>query len=86
VSESAVSVSRVSNEQTLKTVMWTTAKIAPWVVFGPITGVMSGWAINHLHHGRPFHALGCVVANVTILLSFPALTATILHACGVFPH
>lgn len=52
---------------------------APWVVFGPITGVMSGLAIRSFRAGRPARAVLWLIANVCTVLSIPLLTATILR-------
>jgi len=52
-------------------------RVAPWVVFGPITGVMSEAAIAAYKKGRPVVAGLYVAANVGILVSMPILTALI---------
>jgi len=56
-----------------------TARLGPWVIFGPITGVMSGAAIRCFRRGR--WGLGCfwLALNLFILLALP-LTTTLLAA------
>lgn len=53
-------------------------RLAPWVVFGPITGVMSEAAIAAFRQRRPVLGGLYVLANVSILVAMPALTAAIL--------
>jgi hypothetical protein len=53
-------------------------RLAPWVVFGPITGVMSEAAIAAFRNRRPVLGGLCVLANVGILVGMPVLTAAIL--------
>ncbi|MES2895752.1 MAG: hypothetical protein V4759_06955 [Pseudomonadota bacterium] len=50
-------------------------RLSPWVVFGPITGVLSELALRSHRRGRPVLAISYVVLNVAILLAIPALTA-----------
>lgn len=50
-------------------------RIAPWVAFGPITGVMSERAIHWYRKGDKVLAGLYVLANITVLVSIPALTA-----------
>lgn len=50
-------------------------RLSPWVVFGPITGVLSELALRSHRRGRPMLAISYVVLNVAILLAIPALTA-----------
>lgn len=50
-------------------------RASPWVVFGPITGVLSELALRSHRRGRPVLAISYVVLNVAILLAIPALTA-----------
>lgn len=50
-------------------------RLSPWVVFGPITGVLSEMALRSHRRGRPILAVSYVVLNVAILLAIPALTA-----------
>jgi hypothetical protein len=49
-------------------------RIAPWVAFGPITGVMSERAIHCYRKGDRVLAGLYVVANITVLIGIPALT------------
>ena len=49
-------------------------RIAPWVAFGPITGVMSERAIHCYREGDRVLAGLYVVANITVLIGIPALT------------
>lgn len=53
-------------------------RLAPWVVLGPITGVMSEAAIAAFRKRRPILGVLYVVLNVSILASMPLLTAAIL--------
>ena len=49
-------------------------RVAPWLVFGPITGLMSERAIRCYQNGDRVLAGLYVVANLTVLLAIPALT------------
>jgi hypothetical protein len=53
----------------------TALRIAPWVTFGPISGVMSERAIRCYRNGDQVLAVLYVVANVSVLLGIPSLTA-----------
>jgi len=53
-------------------------RLAPWVVFGPITGVMSEAAIAAFRKRRPVLGAFYVLANIAILLAMPTLTAALL--------
>lgn len=53
-------------------------RLAPWVVMGPITGVMSEAAIAAFRKRRPVLGVMYVVLNIGILAAMPALTAAIL--------
>jgi hypothetical protein len=57
----------------------TLAYAAPWVVFGPITGVMSGVAIRCFRAGQPVRGVLWLLANLGVLLSIPALTVAVLR-------
>ena len=59
----------------------TLLRIAPWVAFGPVTGILSERAIRC--HARGEYVLAClyVVLNVAFLVSLPVLTAKI--AAGI---
>jgi hypothetical protein len=57
--------------------LWRTAQIAPWIVFGPITGIMSGLALRCLRNKRPGLAVICLILNVAIVASIPLATAAI---------
>jgi hypothetical protein len=56
----------------------TALRLAPWIVFGPITGVMSEAALSAFRRGRPALGCLCILLNVSILVSVPALTTAIL--------
>jgi len=58
-------------------VLWRTAQIAPWIVFGPITGIMSGLALRCLRNKQPVLAVICLILNVAIVASIPLATAAI---------
>jgi hypothetical protein len=53
-------------------------RLAPWVVLGPITGVMSEAAIAAFRNRRPVLGACCVLLNIAVLVAIPALTAAIL--------
>lgn len=53
-------------------------RLAPWVVFGPITGVMSEAAVAAFRNRRPVLGGICVLLNVGVLVAMPALTAALL--------
>jgi hypothetical protein len=57
-------------------------RVAPWVVFGPITGVMSEAAIAAFKNRRPVLGGLCVLCNIGILVAIPTLTAAILAYNG----
>jgi hypothetical protein len=52
-------------------------RVAPWVVFGPITGFFTEWAWRMLRAGRPVRAVLLVCANIAVVASIPLLTAVI---------
>ena len=54
-------------------------RLSPWLVFGPITGVMSEAAVFHFRRGRRVLGALCVVLNVGVLLGIPLLTAYLAH-------
>ena len=60
------------------TVLWRTAQIAPWIVFGPITGVMSGLALRCLRNKQPGLAAIWLIANVAVVGSIPLVTALLV--------
>jgi len=49
-------------------------RVAPWLAFGPITGVMSERAIHCYRKGDRLLAGLYVLANISVLVSIPALT------------
>lgn len=50
-------------------------RLSPWVVFGPITGVLSEMALRAYRKQKPIIAGLYVVLNVGILVAIPTLTA-----------
>jgi hypothetical protein len=58
-------------------------RLAPWLVFGPITGVMSEAAFSAFRRGRPVIGALYLILNVAILVGMPVLTATILASTKV---
>ena len=62
----------------LRTLSFGALRVAPWVVFGPITGLMSEAAIAAYRKGRIMRAGFYVAANIGILVSMPLLTALIV--------
>lgn len=52
-------------------------RVAPWVVFGPITGLFSEWALHALRRGQPRRAAAIVVLNMMVVGSIPLLTLII---------
>jgi hypothetical protein len=58
-------------------------RLVPWLVFGPITGVMSEAAVAAFRRGRPVLGGFWVLLNVAVLIGIPMLTAAILaHSAG----
>ena len=52
-------------------------RLAPWLVFGPITGVMSERAIHWYRKGDRLLAGLYVLANISVLFAIPALTVLV---------
>ena len=52
-------------------------RVAPWLVFGPITGVMTERAIRCYQNGDRVLALLYVVANALVLIAIPSLTVAL---------
>lgn len=50
-------------------------RVAPWVVFGPITGFMCERALASFRRREPVLGTLYVILNVAILLAIPAVTA-----------
>ena len=50
-------------------------RVAPWLVFGPITGFMCERALASFRRREPVLGTLYVVLNVAILLAIPAVTA-----------
>lgn len=50
-------------------------RVAPWLVFGPITGFMCERALASFRRREPVLGALYVVLNVAILLAIPAVTA-----------
>ena len=57
-------------------------RLAPWVVFGPITGFFSEHAARALSRRAPWLALSYVLLNVAVLLAIPAVTAILAARLG----
>jgi hypothetical protein len=53
----------------------TALKVAPWIILGPISGLMTNRAIRCYQNGDRVLAGLYVAANVTVLIAIPALTA-----------
>ena len=53
----------------------TAARLAPWLVFGPITGLMSEAAIQCFRTGRRRTGALYIALNIAILLALPLATA-----------
>jgi hypothetical protein len=49
-------------------------RLAPWLIFGPITGLMSEWALRSFRRGQRVRAGAIVVLNILVLASIPLLT------------
>jgi hypothetical protein len=62
----------------LRTISFAALRVAPWVVFGPITGVMSEAALGAFRKGRPVLGGIYILANLTILVSMPVATALLV--------
>ena len=69
---------KFTERPSLRTLSFGALRVAPWVVFGPITGVMSEAAIAAYRKGQRMRAGFYVVANIGILVSMPVLTALIV--------
>ena len=54
-------------------------RACPWIVFGPITGLMSEAAALSFRKGRPWLGLFYVALNVGVLVGLPLITAVIAH-------
>ena len=52
-------------------------RAAPWLVFGPITGVLSERALRCYRRGDRVLAVLYVILNVSILIAIPSLTAAL---------
>jgi len=52
-------------------------RIMPWIVFGPITGICTGLALDALMRGQRLRAAAILCANVAILISIPILTTVL---------
>lgn len=52
-------------------------RVAPWVVFGPITGFMCERALRSYRKGHPILAGLYITLNVLTLIAIPTLTAYI---------
>lgn len=52
-------------------------RAAPWLVFGPITGVLSERALRCYRQGDRVLAILYVILNVSILIAIPSLTAAL---------
>jgi hypothetical protein len=62
----------------LRSLSFGALRVAPWVVFGPITGIMSEAAIAAYRKGHRMRAGAYVALNIAILASMPLLTALIV--------
>jgi hypothetical protein len=58
-----------------RTLALSVARLGPWVVFGPITGLMSEAAVRCFQNGKPRLALLWLTANALILIALPVATA-----------
>lgn len=52
-------------------------RVAPWLVFGPITGALSERALRCYRNGDRVLAGLYVILNVSILIAIPSLTAAL---------
>lgn len=52
-------------------------RVAPWVVFGPITGFFTNRAVSAFLKGRPSMAVLMIILNIVIVASIPALTVAV---------
>lgn len=52
-------------------------RLAPWLIFGPITGFFTEWALRTYRGGRPVLAALLICANIAAVASIPLLTAAI---------
>lgn len=63
----------------LRAAVLTGLRLSPWLVFGPITGLMSEAAVFHFRNGRRLVGALCIVLNVSVLVGMPLLTAYLAH-------
>ena len=70
--------SRRPSVPSVRTLSFGALRVAPWVVFGPITGLMSEAAIAAYRKGHRVRAGLYVVLNVGILAAMPMLTALLM--------
>ena len=52
-------------------------RIAPWLLFGPITGLLTERALRCYRAGDPVLATLYIVLNISILVAIPSLTAAL---------
>ena len=53
-------------------------RVAPWLVFGPITGFFSERAVACFRQREPILGVLYIVINIAILLAIPLLTAKLV--------
>ncbi|HSV02484.1 MAG TPA: hypothetical protein VLI41_04700 [Phenylobacterium sp.] len=68
-----------ANRPKVRAAILTGLRLSPWLVFGPITGVMSEAAVFHFRRGRRLLGALCIVLNVGVLVAIPLLTAYLAH-------
>lgn len=61
----------------MRKALLTTLRISPWLVFGPITGLMTEAAALSFRKGRPGLGLFYLGLNLAVLLAIPLATALI---------
>lgn len=66
-----------SRRSAARTLVVAAARVAPWVIFGPITGFLSEAAIASFRRGRKHLGLAYIALNVAILLALPLMTLLI---------
>jgi len=52
-------------------------RVSPWLLFGPITGMLSERALRCYRSGDPVLAALYIILNVSILVAIPSLTAAL---------
>jgi hypothetical protein len=58
-----------------RTLVVAAARLAPWLIFGPITGVLSEAALASFRRGQKPLGVAYIALNIVILVALPLTTA-----------